>query len=256
MADESLRRADELLTELVEMVETARTVPMSSSCVVPREHVLDLLDGLRETLPPEIAEARRVIANRDTMLHDAYAEATATRERATAEAEAIAADAKHRADQLVHDAEVRAYDIVEDGKAEHARLVSATGVHQAAARAATELREAAEAYDAAVREQADAHDAGVRAEAGRYAAEVRADAEQYAAKLTRDADAYADRTLAELADTLQRSAATAEQGRSALARRRQSVEAGAGEIQHGADPDEDGGREHTGYEAVGSAISG
>jgi cell division septum initiation protein DivIVA len=223
MTDEALRRADDLLTELVELVETARTVPMSSSCVLPREHVLDLLDGLRETLPPEIEEARRVVANRDGMLHDAFTEASEARERASAEAETITADARHRSDELVHDAEVRAYEIVEDGKAEHARLVSATGVHQAAAKAAAELREGAEAYDLAVRQQADEHEAQLRADAERYATEVRADAERYAEKLTVDADAYADRTLSELADTLHRAAATAEQGRTALARRREQL---------------------------------
>lgn len=241
MTEESLRRADELLTELVELVETARTLPMSSSCVVPREHVLDLLDGLRETLPPEMDEARRVIANRDTMLHDAFTEATAAKERASAEAEALCAEATSRAERLVHDAEVRAYDIVEEGKAEHARLVSATGVHQAAAKAATELREAAEAYDAAVREQADGISASLHGEADRYAADVRAEAERYAAKLARDADDYADRTLAELAGTLQRAVTTAEQGRAALAQRRAAADAGRTERDEPGGPDEPGG---------------
>ena len=60
--DESLRRADELLSDLIETVETARAVPMSSSCVLPRERLLDLLDELREVLPPEMDEARTVIA--------------------------------------------------------------------------------------------------------------------------------------------------------------------------------------------------
>lgn len=81
MSELSLKRADELLTELVELVETARTLPMSASCVLPRERVLDLLDELRETLPVEIDEARRVIGNRDELLHDAFTEATGTRER-------------------------------------------------------------------------------------------------------------------------------------------------------------------------------
>jgi len=179
--DQSLRRADELLTELVELVETARTLPMSSSCVLPRERVLDLLDELRETLPPEIEDARRLLANRDDLLHAAFEEATAARERAAAEAEATLADATERAATMTHDAEVEAYELVEAGKAEHGRLVSATGVHQAAAKAAAELRVAAEDYDRTVREQADTHHESARADADRYSADVRADAERYAA---------------------------------------------------------------------------
>jgi hypothetical protein len=221
MSSESLRRADELLTELVELVETARTVPMSASCVLPRERVLDILDELRETLPVEIDEARRVMGNRDELLHDAFTEATAAKERAAAEAETIVADATHRAEQLTHEAELQVHELLEAGRAEHARLVSATGVHQAAARAASELREAAEAYDADIREQAETHQARLRDGAERYDRELRAGAERYAAKLTADAEDYADRTLAELADTLQRAASTAEQGRVALARRRE-----------------------------------
>jgi hypothetical protein len=52
--------------------------------------------------------------------------------------------------------------------------------------------------------------------------DVRAQAEQYAARLAAEGEDYADRTLASLAATLQRSAATAEQGRAALASRRRS----------------------------------
>ncbi|MBN9619220.1 MAG: DivIVA domain-containing protein, partial [Actinobacteria bacterium] len=62
--DEALRHTDDLLTELIELVETARALPMSASCVLPRERLLDLLDELREVLPPEMDEARTVIATR------------------------------------------------------------------------------------------------------------------------------------------------------------------------------------------------
>src|SRR3954468_6241221 len=108
MADEALRRADELLTELIEIVETARAVPMSASCVVPRERLLDMLDELREVLPPEMDEARTVIATRDRVLKDAYEAAAEARAQAVAEADAVLADADHRAQQVNADADERA----------------------------------------------------------------------------------------------------------------------------------------------------
>ena len=117
MTAHSLRRVDELLVELVETVETARAVPMSGSCVVPRERTLDLLDALHESFPAELTEARQVLAQRDALL----------------------ADANQVAAQVVADAEVRAHEIMEAGRAEHAELVSASRVHQTAA----EQREAA-----------------------------------------------------------------------------------------------------------------
>ena len=77
MSEHELRKADDLLTELVELVETARAVPISGAAMVPREHVLDLLDDLREVLPPEMAEARRIVSTRDGLLAAAQAQADA-----------------------------------------------------------------------------------------------------------------------------------------------------------------------------------
>ena len=78
MSEHDLRKADDLLTELVELVETARAVPISGAAMVPREHVLDLLDDLREVLPPEMAEARRILVRRATrLLAAAHAQADA-----------------------------------------------------------------------------------------------------------------------------------------------------------------------------------
>jgi regulator of protease activity HflC (stomatin/prohibitin superfamily) len=231
MTDEALRRADGLLTELIETVETARALPMSSSCVLPREHLLDLLDELREVLPPEIDEARNVIATRERLLKESAERAADTRAQAAEAADATLAEAGRRAEQVVAEAEGRAGEIVQAGQAEHGRLVAATTVHQAAAAAAAALRQDAEAYQSQVTAQADARAEQLRVEADRYRDEARADAdhyaqaargeaERYATKLTADADTYAERTLDELAGVLQRAAATAEQGRSTLARRR------------------------------------
>ena len=220
MTDETLRRADELLTELTEAIETARALPMSTSCMLPRERLLDLLDELREVLPPEVDEARTVVATRERLLKEAYERSAALREKAVAEADTVLRDAGHRAEQIIADAETTAHDTVAAGQAEHAALVANTAVHQAAADAAAILRADAESYHAEVCAGARDYDAQVRADADRYARDVRAEAERYATKLTADADDYAERTLEELTTVLHRAAATAEQGRTALAARR------------------------------------
>jgi cell division septum initiation protein DivIVA len=218
--DESLRRVDELLSELIEIVETARAVPMSVSCVLPRERVLDLLDELREVLPPEMDEARTVIATRERLLKESYESAAASRDRAVAEADAVLADARHRAEQLLAEAEERAAETIHAAQVEHGRLVAATTVHQAAATAAAVLREDAENYQAQLSAQAQEYDARLRADADRYANDARTEAERYATKLTADAEDYAERTLDELSAVLHKAAATAEQGRTALRQRR------------------------------------
>ncbi|MDQ6938069.1 MAG: DivIVA domain-containing protein, partial [Actinomycetota bacterium] len=140
MTDHALRRADELLTELVELVETARTVPISGSCIVPREHTLDLLDDLRDVLPPEMAQARVIVAEADGRLADAERRAAQLQARSEAEAqgrlddaaatvrEQVTAATEHAA-QLVADARAEAARLVDAGEAENARLLSSAGVH-------------------------------------------------------------------------------------------------------------------------------
>ncbi|HKC28191.1 MAG TPA: hypothetical protein VKB75_09285 [Jatrophihabitans sp.] len=231
MKDEALRRTDELLSELIEIVETARAVPMSASCVLPREHVLDLLDELREVLPPEMDDARTLIATRDRVLKDAYESAAQTRASAVMEADSLIVDAQRRVQQLEEAGQLRAAEMIRAAEEQHARLVASTTVHQAAAAAATALRQDAEQYQAQVTEEAQDYDARLRAEADRYAhdagaeaeryaQDARAEAERYATKLTADAEDYAERTLDELAGVLHKAAATAEQGTAALRQRR------------------------------------
>lgn len=218
--DEALRRTDELLTELIELVETARALPMSASCMLPREQVLDLLDELREVQPPEMDEARTVIATRDRILKESYEAAAATKQQAVAEADAVLADAQHRAEQRLADADEQAAATVHAAQVEHGRLVAATSVHQAAAAAAAALREDAERYQAQVSADAQDYDQRIRGAADRYANDARVEAERYATKLTADAENYAERTLDELSAVLHKAAATADQGRSTLAQRR------------------------------------
>jgi hypothetical protein len=192
MSDPALRRADELLTELVELIETARALPMSSSCVVPREQVLDLLDALREVMPPEMAQARGVVAHRDSIEIEAAAAAAQLAERARAEA-----------DRVVHAARVEAHETAEAARAEAARLVSSSSIHQGAVAEAEAMR-------------ADAED---------YVAALRTEGERYAGALRRNGERYADQTLSDLIDLLTQAARTAENGRRALNERAEAAEA-------------------------------
>jgi cell division septum initiation protein DivIVA len=219
-SDATLREADTLIAELIELVETARSLPMSSSCVVPRERVLDLLDELREVLPPELDESRKVIAARDTLLHNAVTEAAETRKAATDAADAVLADAAANAERTVRLADERAAELIDAAEVEQARLVAASTVHQSAVAASNQLRAEAETYRDTVCGEADEYGAAVRTQADAYARAARRDAERYTTKLVTDAEQYAEQTLEDLAGTLRRAAGTADQGRLALAERR------------------------------------
>ena len=233
--DATLRHADELLAEMIELVETARNLPMSSSCVVPRERLLDMLDELREALPPELDESRKVTAARDGLLHAAFVEASETRKNATQDADTILADATHNASQVNRLAEQHVQALLADAEDEQRRLVHASTVHQAAAEASAMLKAEAEAYRDSVCSDVDTYAESVRTGADNYGREARAEAERYATKLTVDAERYAETTLEDLAVTLRKAAATADQGRLALAERRAEAWDGAPEDVDGVD---------------------
>lgn len=116
----------ERLDEIAALVEAARSVPMSASCIVNRQELLDLLDLLRAELPAEVRRARVVLDERDEIVAAGHREA----ER-----------------------------VVTGGLGEHRRLVSEAGVTAAAERAAAELlaeaRTAAEGLKAEAQEYVD-----------------------------------------------------------------------------------------------------
>ncbi len=63
------------LDDLTALVESARSMPMSASCIVNRGEVLALLDELRAELPEEFDEAERILRERGDVIAQARAEA-------------------------------------------------------------------------------------------------------------------------------------------------------------------------------------
>jgi F0F1-type ATP synthase membrane subunit b/b' len=60
----------EKLTSAITMVEEARGVPLSASCVVHRGEMLELLDEAREALPNDLESAQKLIAARDAIIEE------------------------------------------------------------------------------------------------------------------------------------------------------------------------------------------
>jgi F0F1-type ATP synthase membrane subunit b/b' len=60
----------EKLTSAITMVEEARGVPLSASCVVHRGEMLELLDEAREALPNDLESAQKLLAARDAIIEE------------------------------------------------------------------------------------------------------------------------------------------------------------------------------------------
>jgi len=73
------------LDELTALVEGARSMPMSASCVVHRGEVLALLEEVRGLLPEEFRHAQMLLADRESVVDEGRREADRLREAAEAE---------------------------------------------------------------------------------------------------------------------------------------------------------------------------
>ncbi len=60
----------EKLGSAITMVEEARSVPLSASCVVHRAELLEILDEARNTLPQDFAKAQNLLASRDAIVEE------------------------------------------------------------------------------------------------------------------------------------------------------------------------------------------
>jgi vacuolar-type H+-ATPase subunit H len=60
----------EKLNTAIAIVEEARGVPLSASCVVHRGEMLEILEGAREFLPADLSGAEDIIAKRDQIIEE------------------------------------------------------------------------------------------------------------------------------------------------------------------------------------------
>ena len=93
-------RVFEALDELVNTVEQAYGVPMTSNCMVPRNEVLALLDDIRNAFPVEIDDAQDVLDKQDEILRGAEDRADQIIGQAEDEAQRLVSDAHNLS--LIH----------------------------------------------------------------------------------------------------------------------------------------------------------
>jgi F0F1-type ATP synthase membrane subunit b/b' len=104
------------LHQLEEMVREAKSMPLSSSALLNRDEVLDMLTEMQESLPEEIKQARWIVKDREELLGKARQDAERIVEQARedqlrmARKEDVVHRAEEEADRIVADAEQQAQD--------------------------------------------------------------------------------------------------------------------------------------------------
>ena len=60
----------EKISTAITLIEEARGVPLSASCVVHRGEILEILDGAKEALPQDLYRAEDIIAQREKLIDE------------------------------------------------------------------------------------------------------------------------------------------------------------------------------------------
>ncbi|MFD7704573.1 cell division initiation protein [Streptomyces caelestis] len=105
------------LDEIVAAVSSARSMPMSASCVVNRAELLSMLEEVRAALPDSLAQAEELIGGREQMVEQARQEAERIIEGAHAQRGSLISDteiarrSQAEADRILGEARKEAEEI-------------------------------------------------------------------------------------------------------------------------------------------------
>jgi len=107
----------EELEAVMEEIRTAKPVPFSASAMVNKQQLLDRLEGIKQTVPEEVKQARWVMRDREELLgrtqtdvEQMVAEATEQRDQMVSRTEVVGA-ANREADKIIEEAKARAREI-------------------------------------------------------------------------------------------------------------------------------------------------
>jgi cell division septum initiation protein DivIVA len=114
---------ESLIDRIAEIIREARSMPLSSSALVNRQELADLVEQLRASMPSEITRARSILRDGQDVLERAGLEAQRVLERARQERERLLSKteivqaAAREADRLVAEAESTAKRIRAEAEA-------------------------------------------------------------------------------------------------------------------------------------------
>jgi cell division septum initiation protein DivIVA len=213
---EVVYRLYETVDELTTVIENARSVPMSSSCMVPRDHVLDLLDDLRESLPEDVQAAGAIVEQRTEILQQAQAEAERLTTRTRDEAERLLEAGRRQRDELLGTARRQRDELIAQAQADVEQLII-----EAEAEAEALLAEGRRRREAMIVEAQAEHERLITETEVYRTAVSRADdlgqqAHADAARMRAEVDEYVDTRLADFGTTLERMLRSVEKARTTL----------------------------------------
>lgn len=99
------------ISQLEDLIRDAKSMPLSSSALLNRDEVLQLIEEMKDTLPDEIKQARWIVKDREELLAKARRDAEALVEQGREEQlrlashEAVVQKANEEAERIAQDAQ-------------------------------------------------------------------------------------------------------------------------------------------------------
>ena len=98
-------KTEKLLEDLEVLIESSSRIPMTTKRMVEEDEIMRIIDSIQESLPLELEESRRIVADKDKVLADAQRQAETLIDQAkdyiaklTAESELV----KQAQDQIIN----------------------------------------------------------------------------------------------------------------------------------------------------------
>ncbi len=114
---ERIYDSETLLRRAIDIIATARTIPLSSSPVINRDEIIEMLEEALNRLPDELRQARWMLKERQEFLMKTRREAEDILDAARAQAERMV-----QRTEVVRAAELRARQVAEAAESESRRM--------------------------------------------------------------------------------------------------------------------------------------
>jgi len=102
----------QLIDRIEEVIDSAKSVPLSSNKMVDPDAIFDIIDEIRGQYPDDLKQARWIVKQRQEMTEEAEREANRILEEAQDRARGLVADT-----EIVRQAEARAAEIMDEARA-------------------------------------------------------------------------------------------------------------------------------------------
>ena len=109
--------SETLIRGALDIIQTAKSMPLSASVLVSREELADLLQGALDGMPDELRQARWLLRERDEFLAERAREAEALMEEVRAQAERMVSRT-----EIVRQAKTTAQRILDEANEESRRM--------------------------------------------------------------------------------------------------------------------------------------